>query len=118
MSYFYAFIIGGAICALSQVLLEKTKMLPGRIMVLLVVLGVVLSAFELYKPFADFAKAGASVPLIGFGHTLMKGVKEAVDAQGFIGLFTGGFKAAAAGTGAALIFGYLASLVFEPKMKK
>lgn len=118
MSYLYAFLIGGAICALSQILLEKTKMLPGRVMVLLVVAGVVLSAFNLYKPFADFAQAGATVPLIGFGHNLMKGVKEAVDTQGFIGLFTGGFKAAAAGTSAALIFGYLASLVFEPKMKK
>lgn len=118
MSYLNAFWVGGLICALSQILLEKTKMLPGRVMVLLVILGALLSAVNLYEPFAEFAGAGASVPLIGFGHNLMKGMKEAIDTQGFIGLFTGGFKAAAAGTSAALIFGYLASLIFDPKMKK
>ena len=78
----------------------------------------VLSALGWYQPFVDFAGAGASVPLLGFGHTLMKGVKEAVEQDGFLGLFTGGFQAGAAGTAAALIFGYLASLVFKPKMKK
>lgn len=90
----------------------------GRIMVLLVCSGAVLSALGWYQPFVDFAGAGASVPLLGFGHTLMKGVKEAVEQDGFLGLFTGGFQAGAAGTAAALIFGYLASLVFKPKMKK
>lgn len=93
-------------------------MLPGRIMVLLVVLGAIISSLGWYEPFQEFAGAGASVPLIGFGNALMKGVKEAVDEQGFLGLFTGGFRAAAVGTASALIFGYLASLIFKPKMKK
>ena len=118
MDYFHAFWVGGLICALAQILLERTKMLPGRIMVLLVCLGAVISAFGWYEPFAEFAGAGASVPLLGFGNILMKGVKEAVDEAGFIGLFQGGFKAGAVGSSAALVFGYLASLIFNPKMKK
>lgn len=118
MDYFNAFWIGGLICALVQVLLEKTKMMPGRVMVLLVCTGAVLSFIGVYQPFVDFAGAGASVPLLGFGHVLMKGVKTAVDEQGLMGLFSGGFKAGAVGTSAALIFGYLASLIFNPKMKK
>lgn len=118
MDYFHAFWVGGLICALAQILLERTKMLPGRIMVLLVCLGAVLSFVGVYEPLAEFAGAGVTVPLMGFGHNLMKGVREAVDENGFIGLFMGGFKAAAVGTGAALIFGYLASLIFQPKMKK
>lgn len=118
MEYFNAFWVGGLICALVQILMEKTKLMPGRIMVLLVCSGAVLSFFGIYEPFQEFAGAGASVPLLGFGNTLMKGVKEAVDEQGFLGLFTGGFKAGAAGCAAALIFGYLASLIFNPKMKR
>lgn len=118
MDYFNAFWVGGLICALVQILMEKTKMMPGRIMVLLVCTGAVLGALGWYQPFADFAGAGATVPLLGFGNVLMKGVKEAVDQEGFMGLFSGGFKAGAVGTSAALIFGYLASLVFNPKMKK
>lgn len=118
MDYFHAFWVGGFICALVQVLMEKTKMMPGRIMVLLVCLGALISVFGWYEPFAEFAGAGASVPLLGFGNVLMKGVKEAVDQEGFMGLFMGGFKAGAVGTSAALIFGYLASLIFNPKMKK
>lgn len=118
MDYFNAFWVGGLICALVQILMEKTKMMPGRIMVLLVCLGAFISVFGWYQPFVDFAGAGASVPLLGFGNVLMKGVKEAVDQESFMGLFTGGFKAGAVGTSAALIFGYLASLVFNPKMKK
>ena len=118
MDYLNAFWVGGLICALVQILMEKTKLMPGRIMVLLVCSGAVLSALGWYQPFVDFAGAGARVPLLGFGHTLMKGVKEAVEQDGFLGLFTGGFQAGAAGTAAALIFGYLASLVFKPKMKK
>ena len=118
MDYFNAFWVGGVICALVQILMEKTKMMPGRIMVLLVCLGALISVFGWYQPFVDFAGAGASVPLLGFGNVLMKGVKEAVDQAGFMGLFTGGFKAGAVGTSAALIFGYLASLIFNPKMKK
>lgn len=118
MEYFNAFWVGGLICLIVQLLMEKTKMMPGRIMVLLVCLGAVISFFGLYNPFLEFAKAGASVPLLGFGNILMKGVKEAVDESGFIGVFQGGLKSGAAGTSAALIFGYIASLVFNPKMKK
>ena len=118
MDYLNAFWVGGLICALVQILLEKTKLMPGRIMVLLVCTGAVLGALGLYRPFQEFAGAGASVPLLGFGNVLMEGVKEAVDEQGFLGLFAGGLKAGAVGTSAALIFGYLASLVFNTKMKK
>lgn len=118
MDYINAFWVGGLICALAQILMEKTKMMPGRIMVLLVITGAIISAFGWYEPFQEFAGAGASVPLTGFGNVLMKGVKEAVGEQGFLGLFAGGFKAGAVGTSAALICGYLASLIFNPKMKK
>ncbi|MBD5461618.1 MAG: SpoVA/SpoVAEb family sporulation membrane protein [Lachnospiraceae bacterium] len=118
MDYFNAFWVGGLICALVQILMEKTKMMPGRIMVLLVCLGAIIGVFGWYQSFVEFAGAGASVPLLGFGNVLMKGVKEAVDKDGFMGLFSGGFKAGAVGTSAALIFGYLASLIFNPKMKK
>ena len=117
MDYFNAFWTGGLICALVQILMEKTKLMPGRIMVLLVCTGAVLGALGLYGPFFFFSGAGASVPLLGFGNVLMEGVKEAVDEQGFLGLFSGGLKAGAVGTSAALVFGYLASLVFNPKMK-
>ena len=118
MDYINAFWVGGHICALVQILMEKTKMLPGRIMVLLVCTGTVLGALQIYEPFLEFAGAGASVPLLGFGNTLWKGVKEAVDESGFIGIFKGGFTASAVGISAALIFGYLASIIFQPKMKK
>ena len=118
MSYVTAFWVGGLICALCQILMEKTKMLPGRIMVLLVCLGAVLSFLGIYDPFVEFAGAGASVPLLGFGNVLWKGVKEAVDENGFLGIFMGGFKASAVGISAALIFSYLASLIFQPKMKE
>lgn len=118
MEYLNAFWVGGLICALVQILMEKTKLMPGRIMVLLVITGAVISALGWYEPFQEFAGAGASVPLLGFGNVLMKGVKEAVQEQGFLGLFSGGFKAGAVGTASALIFGYLASLIFNPKMKK
>ena len=113
-----ALVIPTQMGALVQILMEKTKMMPGRIMVLLVVTGAVLSALGWYEPFQDFAGAGASVPLLGFGNVLMKGVKEAVQEQGFLGLFAGGFRAGAVGTSAALIFGYLASLLSKPKMKE
>lgn len=118
MDYINAFWVGGLICALVQILMEKTEMLPGRIMVLLVCTGAVLGALQIYEPFLEFAGAGASVPLLGFGNTLWKGVKEAVDESGFIGIFKGGFTASAVGISAALIFGYLASIIFQPKMKK
>ncbi|MBR1700670.1 MAG: SpoVA/SpoVAEb family sporulation membrane protein [Lachnospiraceae bacterium] len=118
MDYVNAFWVGGLICLLVQILMEKTKLMPGRIMVLLVVTGAVISAFGLYAPFQEYAGAGASVPLLGFGNVLMKGVKEAVNEQGLLGVFTGGLKAGAAGTSAALIFGYLASFFFKPKMRQ
>lgn len=118
MDYVNAFWVGGAICALVQILLDKTKLLPGRVMVLLVCSGAVLGAVGIYEPFTKFAGAGATVPLLGFGNTLWKGMKTAIDESGFLGLFTGGFTACAAGVSAALIFGYLASLIFHSKMRK
>lgn len=117
MDYINAVWVGGAICALVQILLDKTKLLPGRVMVLLVCSGAVLSAVGVYQPLSDYAGAGASVPLLGFGHLLWKGMKKAIDQQGFLGLFSGGFTACAAGVSAALIFSWIASLVFRPKMK-
>ncbi len=118
MEFFHAFWVGGLICALVQILIDKTKMLPGRVMVLLVCSGAVLGALGIYEPFAEFAGAGANVPLLGFGNLLWKGMKTAIDESGFIGLFTGGFTACAVGVSAALIFGYLVSLIFQPKMRK
>uniref|UniRef100_UPI004056123C SpoVA/SpoVAEb family sporulation membrane protein n=1 Tax=Agathobacter sp. TaxID=2021311 RepID=UPI004056123C len=118
MDYVKAFIVGGIICALVQILMEKTKMLPGRIMVLLVCLGAVLGAIGLYEPFSQWAGAGANVPLLGFGNVLWTGVKEAVDKDGFLGIFMGGFTACAVGVSSALVFSYIASLLFDTKMKK
>lgn len=118
MDYLNAFWVGGLICALVQILMERTKLMPGRIMVLLVCTGAVLGFLNIYQPFQEFAGAGASVPLLGFGNVLWKGVKEAIDKEGFLGVFMGGFKASAVGISAALIFGYIASILFNPKMKK
>ena len=115
---FNAFWVGGLICALVQILLDKTKLLPGRVMVLLVCSGAVLSFLGFYQPFTEYAGAGASVPLLGFGNILWKGMKKAIDENGFLGLFTGGFTACAVGVSAALIFSYLASLIFHPRMKE
>ncbi|MBE5934484.1 MAG: SpoVA/SpoVAEb family sporulation membrane protein [Lachnospiraceae bacterium] len=117
MELLKVFLVGGAICAIVQIFMEKTKLMPGRIMVMLVCLGSLLGAIGLYKPFNEWAKAGASVPLIGFGNTLYEGVKESVDKEGFIGLFKGGLTNSAVGISAALIFGYIASLIFNPKVK-
>ena len=118
MDYINAFWVGGVICALTQILMEKTKLMPGRIMVLLVCTGAVLGAVGIYEPFQKYAGAGASVPLLGFGNVLWKGVKEAVIEEGLLGIFKGGLTAGSAGTCAALVFGYFASLVFDSKMKK
>ena len=118
MDYINAFWVGGLICALVQILLDRTKLMPGRIMVLLVCSGAGLGFLNIYQPFQEVAGAGASVPLLGFGNVLWNGVKEAVDKSGFLGIFQGGFKASAVGISAALIFGYAASFVFEPHMKK
>lgn len=118
MKYLMAFVVGGIICVIVQIFLEKTKLMPGRVMVLLVITGVILGAVGIYDKLEQFAGCGATVPLSGFGYNLWKGVKEAVDQEGFLGLFRGGLKAAAVGTSAALIFSYLASVVFQPKMKE
>ncbi len=118
MDYVNAFWVGGLICALAQILLDRTKLMPGRVMVLLVCSGAILGALHIYQPIQDFAGAGASVPLAGFGNLLWKGVNEAAATDGCNGIFLGGFKASAVGISAALVFGYLASLLCEPKMKK
>ena len=117
MEYIRAFITGGIICMLAQILMDKTKLLPGRIMVIIVCLGTVLGAFGVYGAIEDWGGTGATVPLLGFGANLFKGMKESVDENGFIGLFEGGFTACAVGLSAAIIFGYLASFFFNPKPK-
>lgn len=118
MDYVKAFVVGGIICALVQILMEKTRMMPGRIMVLLVCTGAVLGAIGIYEPFSKWAGAGANVPLLGFGNVLWKGMKQAIDEEGALGLFKGGFTACAVGVSAALIFSYIASLLTKPKMKR
>jgi len=118
MDYVKAFLVGGAICMLVQVLLDRTKMMPGRVMVSLVVSGVVLGFLGIYEPFAEWAGAGASVPLCGFGNTLWKGISKAMGEDGVIGIFKGGFTASAVGISGALVFGYLGGIVFRPKMKE
>ncbi len=118
MDYVKAFLIGGIICALAQILMDKTKMMPGRVMVTLVVTGTILGAIGIYEPFAKWAGAGATVPLLGFGNTLWKGVKEGLQQDGFLGVFKGGFTSSAVGISGALIFGYLGSIIFKPKMKE
>ena len=117
MDYLKAFLIGGAICLVGQLLIDKTKLTPARILVSYVVAGVILGAVGLYEPFAEFAGAGAAVPLTGFGNTLAKGVREAVDEQGFLGIFIGGLRATAGGITAAITAGRLAALLFRPKDK-
>lgn len=117
MEYLKAFLIGGIFCLIGQILIDKTKLTPARILVGYVVAGVILSAVGLYQPIADFAGAGASVPLTGFGHLLAKGVKETIAEQGFIGILTGGLKATAGGISAAMIAGLIVSLIFIAKDK-
>ena len=114
MDYVWAFVIGGAICVVGQLLIDFTKLTPARILVLFVTLGVVLGAFGLYEPLVEFAGAGATVPLTGFGYNMAKGTLEAVREQGFLGIFTGGVTAGAAGLAAAVFFGYLAALFSKP----
>lgn len=117
MEFVKAFIIGGIICVIAQILIDKTKLTPARILVSFVVTGVLLGAIGVYKHLADFAGAGATVPISGFGYTLAKGVKEAVDEHGFLGIFMGGLRATAGGITAAIIAGLLASLIFKRKDK-
>ena len=117
MDYIKAFIVGGILCVIGQILIDKTRLTPARILVSYVVVGVILGGIGLYKPLADFAGAGATVPLTGFGYTLAKGVREAVAADGFIGIFVGGLRSSAGGITAAIVTGLLVSMIFQPKDK-
>ena len=117
MDYVKAFFVGGALCLLAQLLIDYTKLTPARILVGYVVLGVILGGIGVYQPLVDFAGAGASVPLLGFGNTLAKGVREAIAESGFLGIFTGGLKATAGGITAAIFAGLLAGLIFKQKDK-
>ena len=117
MQYLNAFLLGGVLCAIGQILIDKTKMTPARILTCYVVIGVILGGAGLYQYLADWGGAGATVPLTGFGHLLAKGVRQAVDEQGWLGILTGGFKAAAGGVTAAIVFGALAALIFRPRDK-
>ena len=117
MEYVKAFMVGGLFCLIGQILIDKSKLTPARILVSYVVIGVLLGAIGLYQPLADFAGAGATVPLTGFGNLLAKGVREAIDKDGFLGIFTGGLKSAAGGITAAVFAGLLASLIFKPRDK-
>lgn len=117
MDYLKAFIVGGGICVLGQILIDKTKLTSARILVMFVVAGCVLGGLGWYEKLVDFAGAGASVPLPGFGNTLAKGVIREVNEKGLIGIMTGGIKSAAAGITAAIVFGFIASVIFNPKEK-
>ncbi len=115
--FIWAFVIGGALCMIAQILIDKTRLTPARILVTYVTVGVLLGALGLYKPLVDFAGAGATVPLTGFGYLISEGVREAVDKQGLLGALTGGFTSAAGGIAAALVFGYLAAIAFRGKRR-
>ena len=117
MEYLKAFLFGGLLCAVGQILIDKTKLTPARILTAYVVAGVILGGVGLYEPFANFAGAGATVPLTGFGALLAKGVRQAVASDGALGILTGGLRAAAGGIAAAVFFGFLAALLFDPKDK-
>ena len=117
IKYLFVFLGGGFLCAVGQILVDKTKLTPARILTSYVVAGVILSSVGVYKYFADFALSGASVPLTGFGHTLAQGVREAVDEQGFLGIFTGGLKAASGGICAAVVFSLVTALFVKPGAK-
>jgi len=118
LMYLKAFLVGGALCALGEVIILKTKLTPARILVCYITVGVILSAVGLYTPFARFAGAGATVPLTGFGHSLAQGAIHAVQEQGILGAFTGGLAATAGGIAAAVFFGFLAAVCFKPKPKQ
>ena len=117
MDYVKAFLIGGALCVIAQLLIDYTRLTPAKILVGYVVSGVILGGLGIYQPLVDFAGAGASVPLLGFGNTLAKGVREAIGESGFLGIFTGGLKATAGGITVAVFAGLIASLIFKPKDK-
>lgn len=117
MDYLRAFVVGGLICLIGQILIDKTKITPARILVLFVTSGVILGALGIYEPIVNYGKAGATVPLPGFGYALAKGAIKDVDEFGLLGAFTGGIKATAAGVAAAIFFGYIMALLFNPKTK-
>ncbi len=117
MEYLYAFIVGGIFCVIGQILIDKTKLTPARILVGYVIAGVILSGVGIYSYIADFAGAGASVPLTGFGHTLAKGVREAIDEKGFLGIFIGGLRSVSGGITVAILAGFLSGLIFKVKDK-
>ncbi|MDY6012287.1 stage V sporulation protein AE [Clostridium sp.] len=117
MDYVKAFVVGGIICVIAQILMDKTKLTPARILVLFVTLGAIFGAFGIYDKLVDFAGAGATIPLPGFGNTLAVSVIEEVNKEGLIGIFTGGIKGTAAGITAAIFFGYLMAVIFNPKSK-
>ena len=117
LDYIKSFVVGGLLCAIGQILIDKTSLTPAKILVSYVVAGVILGGFGIYKPFAEWAGAGATVPLTGFGNTLAQGVKKAVEEKGLLGAFTGGFTSAAGGICAAIFFGYIIALIFKPKEK-
>ena len=118
LPYLRAFLVGGGLCVIAQILIDRTKLTPARILVLYVVAGVILGAVGVYKPLTEFAGAGASTPLTGFGYLIAKGVREAVDEKGLLGALTGPLTAAAGGTAAALVCGYLVALVAKGKAKE
>ncbi len=118
LTYVYAFLVGGALCVIAQILIDKTKLTPARILVIYVCAGVLLTGIGLYKPLVDIAGAGATTPLTGFGYNIATGVKEAVDKDGLIGALSGGLTATSAGIAAAVIFGFIASVIFSSKPKK
>ncbi len=118
MKYVWCFAIGGAICMVGQILIDKTKLTSARILVLFVTVGVILTGLGIYQPLVDLAGSGATVPLTGFGYSLGKGVMKEVDEAGLLGIFTGGIKATAGGVAAAILFGFIAALIAKPKMKK
>lgn len=118
MEYLRVFVVGGTICLIGQILIDKTKLTPGRILVLFVVTGAILSALGLYQPLVDFGGAGATIPLLGFGHSLAQGTIKAVGDKGILGAFTGGITQTAAGITAAIVFGYLMAILFKPGSKK
>ncbi len=117
MNYLNAFWVGGLICVIAQILIDKTKMTPARILVSFVVAGVILGFLGIYDNIIDFAGAGASVPIVGFGNTLAKGVLKGINEKGIIGIFTGGTAAAAGGIAASIFFGFLMAVIFKPKQK-
>ena len=117
MQYLWTFLVGGTLCAIAQILIDKTKLTPARILVMYVTAGVLLTVIGIYEPLVEFAGAGATVPLTGFGYILAKGAEKAVSENGFLGIFTGGITGGAGGIAAAVVFGYIIAIICKPKSK-